>query len=313
MPAKQKRGFMWSNKKPAGANYNLYSHTATYMEQHHSQLHLTVQKLEWMFLYNTNAVMQAHAQAQFEMIFVTSGTGTHVVNGEKYRIKSGNIYAALPGQKHQLIPDAGIRGFMLCLDARSTHKTNNYNISNESVLHCFFSRHCQLSIQPEQIEGMAEAFGRLENELSGCCSYKTEIATTYLQILLLYIRREIERTMRSETTAEMNPLLKKFLLLVENNFKEKKSIADYAAELFVTPNYLHHVIKKTSGYSPGYHIRQRIIKEAKRKFMHSGASLKEISYDLGFYNTAHFSKLFKNTTGMNFTQFKKANYNSVIV
>jgi AraC family transcriptional activator of pobA len=33
--------------------------------------------------------------------------------------------------------------------------------------------------------------------------------------------------------------------------------------------------------------------------------MKEIAYFLGFCDMAHFSKFFKNTTGMNFSDFKK--------
>jgi AraC-like DNA-binding protein len=36
--------------------------------------------------------------------------------------------------------------------------------------------------------------------------------------------------------------------------------------------------------------------------------MKEIAYHLGFSDSAHFSKFFKNTTGMNFTDFKKEKF-----
>jgi len=40
--------------------------------------------------------------------------------------------------------------------------------------------------------------------------------------------------------------------------------------------------------------------------MFSGGSLKEVAYYLGFDDTSHFSKFFKNKSGINFTDFKKA-------
>ncbi len=75
--------------------------------------------------------------------------------------------------------------------------------------------------------------------------------------------------------------------------------------LFVTPNYLNEIIKKITGYSAGYHIRQRITLEAKRMALYSDNSMKEIAYNLGFLDCAHFSKFFKTITGSNFTEFKK--------
>ena len=92
---------------------------------------------------------------------------------------------------------------------------------------------------------------------------------------------------------------------LEKKFKEKKMVADYAAELFITPNYLNGIIKKMTGFSAGYHIRQRVVLEAKRLGRYSDAGMKEIAYSLGFEDSSHFSKFFKAVAGMNFSDFKK--------
>ena len=93
--------------------------------------------------------------------------------------------------------------------------------------------------------------------------------------------------------------------LLDKNFKEKKMVAEYAAQLLVTPNYLNLIVKKNTGISAGHHIRQRIVLEAKRMGRYSGAGMKAIAYDLGFLDSAHFSKFFKTFGGTNFSEFKK--------
>ena len=95
------------------------------------------------------------------------------------------------------------------------------------------------------------------------------------------------------------------MVSLEKKFKEKKMVADYAAELFITPNYLNGIIKKITGFSAGYHIRQRVVLEAKRLGRYSDAGMKEIAYSLGFEDSSHFSKFFKAVAGMNFSDFKK--------
>jgi methylphosphotriester-DNA--protein-cysteine methyltransferase len=45
--------------------------------------------------------------------------------------------------------------------------------------------------------------------------------------------------------------------VLDKNYREKKMVAEYAAELSVTPNYLNRVVKGTTGISAGHHIRQR--------------------------------------------------------
>ena len=100
-------------------------------------------------------------------------------------------------------------------------------------------------------------------------------------------------------------LVRNFKTLLKKWFITKKLVADYASELCVTPNYLNRTVKKITGFTASHHIQQYIILEAKRQAIHSNVSMKEIAYFLGFDNLAHFSKFFKNNSGMNFTSFKK--------
>lgn len=100
-------------------------------------------------------------------------------------------------------------------------------------------------------------------------------------------------------------LFNKFIAIVDRDFKTKKMVKDYAKDLFVTAGYLNGCIKKASGYPATYHISKRVIEEAKYKALYTENSMKEIAYELGFDDIAHFSKYFKNVSGQCFTAFKK--------
>ena len=52
-------------------------------------------------------------------------------------------------------------------------------------------------------------------------------------------------------------------------------------------------------------IYDRILLEAKRLLKVSEMSVKDIVYELGFYDHANFSKFFRSQTGMTPTQFKE--------
>ena len=60
-------------------------------------------------------------------------------------------------------------------------------------------------------------------------------------------------------------LTQQFIALLDKHFKAQKMVSGYAGMLLVTPNYLNEIIKKTTGYSAGYHIRQRVVLEANGK------------------------------------------------
>jgi AraC-like DNA-binding protein len=97
--------------------------------------------------------------------------------------------------------------------------------------------------------------------------------------------------------------------MLEKSYREKKMVAEYAAQLLVTPNHLNGIIKKNTGCSAGHMIRKRVVLEAKRLARYSDAGMKEIAYSLGFSDSAHFSKFFKSVCGTNFSDFKKEGIN----
>jgi AraC-like DNA-binding protein len=98
-------------------------------------------------------------------------------------------------------------------------------------------------------------------------------------------------------------------MLVDSKFRDLKLVTQYASRLRISPNYLNEAVKSILGYPASHYIRNRIILEAKRKAIYSNESMKEIAYSLGFDNTAHFSKYFKNSSGMCFSTFKKEGNN----
>ena len=90
-------------------------------------------------------------------------------------------------------------------------------------------------------------------------------------------------------------------------------MSDYAALLFVSPNYLTQIVRQATGKSAGVHIRQRVVLEAVRQVKLTGASMKEVAHNLGFDDYAHFSKFFKKAAGKSFTEIRKYLFNKTMV
>src|SRR5258707_334196 len=95
------------------------------------------------------------------------------------------------------------------------------------------------------------------------------------------------------------------MALLKKNFSRTRPVESYAKHLAITPNHLNVVVKECTGQTAGYHVKQRLILEAKRLAVYSNLCMKEIADVLGFSDTAHFSKFFKNCAGLNFSEFKK--------
>ena len=122
---------------------------------------------------------------------------------------------------------------------------------------------------------------------------------------MIYLSRQVENEKKASFNSRKMELVHVFYALLDRHFATKKMVRDYADILAVTPSYLNDTVKEVSGFTASYHIQQRIVLEAKRRAIYEGDSMKEIAYHLGFCDPAHFSKYFKNSSGTNFTDFKK--------
>ncbi len=96
-----------------------------------------------------------------------------------------------------------------------------------------------------------------------------------------------------------------FNRLLEAHFRHQHRTAFYAKEIGLSTGYLNEVLKKTSGKPAKTLILDRLFLEARRKASQRGVSLQEAAYDLGFHDPAHFSRFFKQQSGLTFLQFRQ--------
>lgn len=100
-------------------------------------------------------------------------------------------------------------------------------------------------------------------------------------------------------------IIQRYYVLVDDYFKEKKQVQEYAALLHRSPKTLSNLFAAYGMPSPLKIIQERVVTEAKRLLLHTSHSVKEISVILGFDSVGTFSRFFKNMTGENTSAYRK--------
>jgi len=250
--------------------------------------------------------LHKHRQTHFEIIWIQDGTGFHNVDDLHCPLSPGSAYCAIPGQEHQLIINPDTRGYLLSFeDGFLQQETDGYDTLHSISLKRLMQRYFEMKIDESTGEDMVDMLFLMLKETRKYGLQRKEILAGYLKIFMILFRRQLEATSPLLQQRTKDILANAFFSLLENHFREEKSVTHYANKLFVTPNYLNQIIKTTTGYPTKYHIQQRLLHEAKRVVHYRSASLKEIAYDLGFADSSHFSKFFKNVSGVSFSVFKK--------
>ncbi|CAG4995547.1 HTH-type transcriptional activator RhaR [Dyadobacter sp. CECT 9275] len=139
-----------------------------------------------------------------------------------------------------------------------------------------------------------------------------EMVRTYLKQLLIRATRSWKRQhLTNDVTDQQSDLefFRKFTRLVEEHYKYKHAVADYADFLCMAPKTITHKFNRMRLPQPNEVIKNRIILEAKRLLVHTSLTAKEIAYELGYNDPAYFSRLFQTKTGESPSGFR-ANFSS---
>lgn len=145
--------------------------------------------------------------------------------------------------------------------------------------------------------------------------FKIEInSVDHLQLpmLRMMLRRYLILCTRIYKTQESFPkeekesdLVRDFNFLVENNFKTKHSLAEYAELLNKSSKTISNLFSKIGEKTPLQFIQERKILEARRLLQYSDMQIQEIAYDIGYNDIQTFSRFFKNHEGISPSKFKE--------
>ena len=267
---------------------------------------LEIQPLQWLRENKSEEHQMPHRHEHIEIIWVRNGGGMLEIDLKKYHMAGNMLYCIVPGQLHQLQLDEMSDGYLITLPDHLLNGGNDdFDLLYRSGLFHLLMNSPGIRMEDETANEIDEIIKRLHKELYNGYLLRKEIIRRYTSIFLIYLARQFDGALQVSVQTKNVRLVKNFISLVEKKYMTCKLVKDYASDLAVTPNYLNEIVKRISGYSAGYHIRQRVVLEARRKAAYSDVSMKEIAYHLGFDDIAHFSKFFKTVYGKNFTDFKK--------
>ncbi|RYU93655.1 helix-turn-helix domain-containing protein [Emticicia agri] len=125
-----------------------------------------------------------------------------------------------------------------------------------------------------------------------------------IELLLKYCSRFYDRQFITREHVnhgiieQFEQLLNEYLLSDKLKIKGIPSVAYFADELHLSANYFGDLVKKETGKTALEYMQLKLLDLAKEKIFDTSKSLSEISYDLGFKYPQHFTRFFKQKTGV---------------
>jgi AraC-like DNA-binding protein len=246
-----------------------------------------------------------HTLPFIEMIWMTNGSGRLKIDMRSYMLDAGRMFCIMPGQLRQLTMEPGCHGCLIRFNELFLQmERQSFNTICHEGLMQVLAQQVHL-VQEQSRHEMLDIIRKLIHEHENRHMYSDDLLIRYLNILIIYLARQSPQQQDTNAPYQQQRLVKQFTRLVDRLYKTNKRVSEYAELIRVTPNYLSQAVKEATGYPAQYHIMQRVALEARRYATYSDSSMKEVAWDLGFTDMAHFSRFFKKVTGDTFSTFKR--------
>ncbi len=261
-------------------------------------------------VFDTNrhfSVKYPHRHDFFEVLYLSKGSGFHVIDGNKYEIKPPCIFFMSPGQAHKIDFSNDIEGFIFIFTAEF-YLINQTN-QNRLIEFPFFFTVRQdnpplLLAQTEDVRFLESLFRKGISEITKQENYSVDLLRSLLDLILTTSSTLYKTEETTLNKGRGHILVKKFFQLVEENYHHNFSVAQYADKLAITANHLTQTVTQLTGKTSLQIIKSKQVLESKRLLVHTNLSVTEIAARLSFSDQSYFAKFFKRETGVSPMQFR---------
>ena len=248
----------------------------------------------------------------YSFIFVRDGKGNYTTDERTFHYAGNTVCFTNPGH---------LRAFEFLELNEACLITLSESFLKENVHKSVFSEFPFLLAEtiPPQIftpEGFLEIeqlYSQLLKEYQGNSLYKGQIMGNLFVVVLLKLKQHFwasyhpleEGNRNSQIVRTFKQHLEEhYLDLIRGKIEKPFHVKDYAAAQSLSTSYFNQVIKSKTGKPASAWIAEKSIGQAKALLKNSTLLIKEIAYQLGYQELAHFSNFFRKHTGLSPSSYR---------
>ncbi len=278
-----------------------------YQFKNSGNLSVEVVEIEHLVNKAKQKLLVPHRTDFYHIFIFENCSPRHVVDFEGLDIKANSLLFLDKGRVHQFDEKLDYKGKMIIFtDDFYCHSAQDTQYLRSNVLFNGIRGHSALELGHSiglflQICEQIRQELRQENDFA-----QGRILKNHVHTLLLLAEREKHKQGFAEPRKDLD--LDCFLLfkgLLENHFRESRSVSGYCEKLLVTEKRLNKATRQILGKTPKQMIDERILLEAKLLLVHETSTIKEVAYELGFDEPTNFVKYFRKHTRKSPSEYRE--------
>ena len=257
------------------------------------------------------ADLQHHMHTFIELVMVVEGSGTHVLNAERYPITVGDVFVIPPYTPHGYADTEGLQIYnilfkekMLARYKRELELIPGFHglIYLEPYYRTVRGFSGRLTLSPEQIIRATSLVNRLKDEWDHTYEGRSiMVENLFIELLLFYCRQF------SEDAGPMTRVMPvaRTIGYMNRHYIESLCLDNLVDVARVSKRSLIRHFKNTTGLTPMRYLQKVRIAKARDMLTSSDRSITQVAMDAGFNDAAYFSLVFRKHTGMTPSEFQQ--------
>jgi len=260
----------------------------------------------WIHDIPTFILDEPHALDFYDIVLVTRGRGTFMLDGEPLDVAPGRIFFTTPGQvrRWRVSRLDGICLFFPALFLQEFFRDEQF-VDRLPYFHDVAGRRSAITIAPRTAAGLRATLTAMRGELPPVRADSAHLLRAQLYEILVRLARLHAAEHAAPPAPPRHPLVERYQQLVEREFRRMHRTADYARKLAVTPGHLTALCNAHLGRSAKRVLQDRITVEARRLLLYSDRTAESIAQHLGFADASYFSRFFRRMSGRSPQVFRR--------
>ncbi|MEM6964985.1 MAG: AraC family transcriptional regulator [Bacteroidota bacterium] len=242
--------------------------------------------------------------SSLSVLWFESGGTQLVIDGIAYTFEKNQIIFLTPFHQIKIQQVSNIRllrfnkPFYCILD-------HDHEVGCKGMLFFGASELPIIRLPEEELEKFETVWKMFVIEMDSSDNLQIEMLQMMLKRYLILCTRLYKSQKQSSIKKYESDLIRTFNLLVEEHFKTKHTVAEYAALLHKSPKTLSNVFSKIGKKTPLRFIQERKMLEARRLLFYTDMQVQEVAYELGYDDIQAFSRFFKKQEGVSPSKYKE--------
>ncbi len=168
----------------------------------------------------------------------------------------------------------------------------------------FFQLRTEPVVTVNEFERIEQLMDILEQEYCLSLPERFDLVPLYLTALLSEVKHLTLTSEQANQSASSN-ITQRYKNALSEFIYKKKTVAEFAEYLAISPNHLHKCVKATTGKTAHDLLNEMRILEAKVLLKQTNLSVGEIAFKIGQLESSDFSRLFKKSTTYTPNQYRR--------